>query len=188
MFDDEHAQIQPFVTIHKRRFCRWVPSACQLLRQTAFKGHLSPFLFSSSSSDLHPASSPAVTLSRLLVIQKSWTTHHCACEVKFCFAQTMNWKCVVTLADAQINVTPSKFNIFRIFQPHCTSVDVSDYVFSMHFNAVRCVSMAKLTVIFELPAIFKVFIFPSLQGEYKGKEKSRFLGQKNLYCFFLSSI
>lgn len=128
MFDDKHAQIQPFVTIHKRRFCRWVPSACQLLRQTAFKGHLSPFLFSSSSSDLHPASSPAVTLSRLLVIQKSWTTHHCACEVKFCFAQTMNWKRVVTLADAQINVTPSKFNIFRIFQPHCTSVDVSDCV------------------------------------------------------------
>lgn len=95
---------------------------------------------------------------------------------------------MVTLPDAQINVTPSKFNIFRIFHPHCTSVDVSDYVFSMHFNAVRCVNMAKLTVIFELPAIFKVFIFPSLQAEYKGKEKCRFLGQKNLYCFFLSSI
>lgn len=86
---------------------------------------------------------------------------------------------MAALADAQINVMPSKFSISRIFQPHCSSVDVSDHMFSVHFNAVKCVCMAKLTIILELPAILKVFTFPSLRGKYGWKEKCRFLGQKN---------
>lgn len=87
---------------------------------------------------------------------------------------------MATLADAQINVMPSKFSVSRIFQSHRTSVDVSDYVFSVHFNAVRHVSITKLTIILELPAILKVIIFPSWGGgKYGWKEKCRFLGQKS---------
>lgn len=83
------------------------------------------------------------------------------------------------LTDAQINVMPSKFSISSIFQPHCTSFDVSDYMFSVPFNAVRHVSTAKLTIVLELPAMLKVFIFPRWGGKYGWKEKCRFLGQKN---------
>jgi len=72
---------------------------------------------------------------------------------------------VATPADAQGNIMPSKFSISRIFQPYCTSVDVSDYTFSVHFGAVRRASIAKLTVILELPATFKAFLFPSCGRE-----------------------
>lgn len=52
---------------------------------------------------------------------------------------------------------------------------VCQTVFSVHFNAVRRVSITKLTIILELPAISKVFIFPSWGGEgMDGKRSAEF--------------
>lgn len=82
-------------TVHAESFCRCVPTPL-----AAAKGHklllqvtypLIIFLFSSSSSDLHPLSRSADTLGGLLIIQKFWTTHQCACVIKLSFAHAVNW-------------------------------------------------------------------------------------------------